>query len=81
LTSRECDPQSDSGATPELLLAMGSPRFVGRRTIGRQLRFVFRNFSLNESHLEAESAAETAEFAGAQGKFWRMHDALYENQD
>jgi protein-disulfide isomerase len=42
---------------------------------------VFRNFPLNEFHLEAESAAETAEFAGAQGKFWQMHDALYENQD
>src|ERR1700688_2119721 len=47
----------------------------------KRLRFVFRNFPLNESHPEAESAAETAEFAGAQGKFWQMHDALYENQD
>jgi protein-disulfide isomerase len=47
----------------------------------KRLRFVFRNFPLNESHPEAEGAAETAEFAGAQGKFWEMHDALYENQD
>ena len=45
-----------------------------------RLRFVFRNFPLNESHPEAERAAETAEFAGAQEKFWQMHDALYENQ-
>jgi len=37
---------------------------------GKRLRFVFRNFPLKESHPEAESAAETAEFAGAQGKFW-----------
>jgi protein-disulfide isomerase len=29
----------------------------------------------------AESAAETVEFAGAHGKFWEMHDALFENQD
>jgi protein-disulfide isomerase len=45
-----------------------------------RLRFVFRNFPLNELHPEAESAAETAEFASAHGKFWQMHDALYENQ-
>jgi protein-disulfide isomerase len=31
-------------------------------------------------HPHAESAAETAEFAGAQGKFWEMHDLLFENQ-
>jgi protein-disulfide isomerase len=48
---------------------------------GKRLRFVFRNFPLKESHPEAEGAAETAEFAGAAGKFWPMHDALYENQD
>jgi protein-disulfide isomerase len=52
-----------------------------QKHFGKRLRFVFRNFPLNESHPEAESAAETAEFAGAQGKFWQMHDALYENQD
>jgi len=32
-------------------------------------------------HPEAESAAETAEFAGAHGLFWEMHDTLYENQN
>jgi protein-disulfide isomerase len=52
-----------------------------QKHFGKRLRFVFRNFPLNESHPEAESAAETAEFAGARGKFWQMHDALYENQD
>jgi protein-disulfide isomerase len=31
-------------------------------------------------HPHAESAAESAEFAGAHGKFWEMHDALFENQ-
>src|SRR5712671_7220824 len=45
------------------------------------LRFVFRNFPLSEMHSHAESAAETAEFAGAHGKFWEMHDGIYENQD
>src|ERR1700722_2116873 len=45
------------------------------------LRFVFRNFPLNEMHPNAEAAAEVAEFAGAQGKFWEMHDRLFENQE
>ncbi|MGA7870252.1 MAG: thioredoxin domain-containing protein [Candidatus Binatus sp.] len=49
--------------------------------LGDQLRFVFRNFPLGEAHPHAEHAAEAAEGAGAQGKFWEMHDLLYENQD
>jgi len=48
--------------------------------VGKRLRFVFRNFPLTRIHPEAESAAETAEFAGAHGRFWEMHDGLYENQ-
>ncbi len=47
---------------------------------GKRLRFVFRNFPLQEMHPHAEAAAETAEFAGAHGKFWEMHDLIYENQ-
>lgn len=46
-----------------------------------QLRFVFRNFPLTQMHPFAEPAAETAEFANANGLFWEMHDQLYENQD
>ena len=52
-----------------------------QKHFGKRLRFVFRNFPLNESHPHAESAAESAEFAGAHGKFWEMHDLLFENQD
>jgi protein-disulfide isomerase len=48
---------------------------------GKRLRLVFRNFPLSEMHPHAESAAETAEFAGAHRKFWEMHDLLFENQD
>jgi protein-disulfide isomerase len=48
--------------------------------LGRRLRFVFRNFPLSQVHPQAELAAEAAEAAGAQDKFWKMHDALYENQ-
>jgi protein-disulfide isomerase len=51
-----------------------------QKHFGDRLRFVFRNFPLNEIHPEAESAAETSEFAAAHGKFSLMHEALFENQ-
>jgi len=46
-----------------------------------RLRFVFRNFPLRQIHRMAEFAAETAEFASAHGRFWQMHDLLFENQE
>lgn len=52
-----------------------------QRHFGKKIRFVFRNFPLNEIHPNAEAAAEAAEFAGANGLFWEMHDAIFENQD
>src|SRR3984957_7817831 len=52
-----------------------------QKQFGKRLRFVFRNFPLSGMHPHAEAAAEVAEFAGAQGKFWEMHDGLYENQE
>jgi protein-disulfide isomerase len=52
-----------------------------QKHFGQKLRFVFRNFPLTEMHPQAESAAETAEFASAYGKFWEMHDGLYEDQE
>jgi protein-disulfide isomerase len=45
------------------------------------IRFVFRNFPLTQSHPHAQQAAEAAEAAAAQGAFWPMHDHLYEHQD
>jgi protein-disulfide isomerase len=48
--------------------------------MGARLRFVFRNFPIVTSHPHAEQAAEAAEAAATQGKFWQMHDLLYENQ-
>lgn len=48
--------------------------------LGSKLRFVFRNFPLSESHPHAEHAAEAAEGAAAQGRFWEMHDTLFEHQ-
>jgi protein-disulfide isomerase len=47
---------------------------------GDALRFVFRNFPLSESHPLAEPAAESAEFAATHGKFWEMHDGIFEHQ-
>src|SRR5271156_196105 len=51
-----------------------------KKHFGKKLGFVFRNFPLNEIHPNAEGAAESAEFAGANGKFWEMHDGIFENQ-
>ncbi len=52
-----------------------------RRAFGPNLRFVFRHFPLRESHPHAAAAAEMSEAAAAQGKFWEMHDRLFEHQD
>src|SRR5882757_4897972 len=47
---------------------------------GDRLCFVFRHFPMTEIHPLAGRAAETAEFAGTHGRFWPMHDSIYENQ-
>ena len=49
--------------------------------MGDRMRLVFRNFPLSTLHPNAQHAAEAAEAAGAQGKFWEMHDYLFEHQD
>lgn len=51
------------------------------RTLGDRLCFGFRHFPLTNSHPYAQIAAEAAEAAGVQGKFWQMHDLLYAHQD
>lgn len=48
--------------------------------LGDNLRFVFRNFPITQVHPHAQIAAEAAEAAGAQNKFWEMHDVLFEHQ-
>ena len=52
-----------------------------RKVLGNRMRFVFRNFPLTQLHPHALLAAEAAEAVGESGKFWEMHDTLYENQD
>jgi protein-disulfide isomerase len=60
-------------AAPALKLLL--ERFAGR------VRVVFRHFPLEEVHPHALAAAEAAECAGGQGKFWEMHDLLFANQE
>ena len=52
-----------------------------QKHFGDRMCFVFRNFPLTQAHPYAERAAEFAEAAATVGKFWPMHDMLYENQD
>jgi protein-disulfide isomerase len=48
--------------------------------MGSRLRYVFRSFPQASLDGKAESSAEAAESAGAQGKFWEIHDRMFENQ-
>lgn len=52
-----------------------------KRRMGDQLRFVYRHFPLSEIHPYAALAAQAAEAAGAQKRFWEMHDTLFEHQN
>lgn len=50
------------------------------RELGDELCFAFRNFPQPKLHPQAQAAAEGAEAAGLQGKFWLMHDRLFDHQ-
>ncbi|HUN25674.1 MAG TPA: thioredoxin domain-containing protein [Steroidobacteraceae bacterium] len=67
----ECPICKQAAPAVKLLLE----RFAGR------VRFGFRHFPLEGVHPHALAAAEAAECAGAQGKFWPMHDLLFEHQE
>jgi protein-disulfide isomerase len=66
----ECPSCKVAATTPMLLLE----RFPSR------IRFVFRHFPLQEAHPHALMAAEASEAAAGQGKFWPMHEVLFQNQ-
>jgi protein-disulfide isomerase len=51
-----------------------------RKLFGDDLRFVFRHFPTVQTHPHSLRAAEAAEAAGAQEKFWQMHDELFTHQ-
>jgi len=67
----ECPTCKQAAPTVRLLLE----RFASR------VRVAFRHFPLEQAHPHALAAAEAAESAGEQGKFWEMHDLLFANQD
>jgi protein-disulfide isomerase len=50
------------------------------KQFGDKIYFVFRDFPLNDIHPHAQHAAEAAEAAATQDKFWQMHDYLFEHQ-
>lgn len=50
------------------------------KEFGSQIRVIFREFPLGQTHQHAIAAARAAEAAGMQGKFWEMHDMLFTNQ-
>jgi len=52
-----------------------------QKNLGSKLKFIFRNFPLAEAHPNATNAAVAAEAAALQGKFWEMHDIIFENQE
>ena len=52
-----------------------------RERLGDELRYVFRHLPLTDVHEHAELAARAAEAAAEQGRFWEMHDMLFEHQD
>ncbi|WP_088892349.1 DsbA family protein [Leptolyngbya ohadii] len=52
-----------------------------QQQLGNSLRFVFRHFPQSELHPDSLHAAEAAEAAGSQGKFWEMHDRLFAAQN
>ena len=52
-----------------------------QQELGDRFCFVFRHFPQPEIHLQSIKAAEIAEAAGAQGKFWEMHSMLFEYQE
>ena len=52
-----------------------------QQALGDQLRFAFRHFPMRAVHPHAQHAAEVAEAAAAQGRFWDMHDRLFTGED
>lgn len=51
-----------------------------QQQLGNNLKFVFRNFPLTKIHPQAKLAAIATEAAGLQGRFWEMHNVIFENQ-
>jgi Na+/H+ antiporter NhaA len=94
--SEDVDPDRDHlrgpDAAPVTLVEYGDYEcpYCGRAEVvirelldsfGDELRYVWRHLPLNDVHSHAQMAAEAAEAAGTQGRFWEMHDRLLAEQD
>jgi protein-disulfide isomerase len=64
---------------PSCKMAAPTPRLLLER-FPNKIRFVYRHFPMQDAHPHALLAAEASEAAAAQGKFWPMHDLLFQNQ-
>ena len=87
----ERDHQKGLAAAPVVLVEYGDYEcpYCGRADqiisdlqegLDREILYIFRHFPITTTHLHAQKAAEAAEAAGAQGKFWQMHHRLFANQ-
>jgi len=87
----ELDHTSGSATAPVTLLEYGNFECIYcggvypiikqvRKLLGDNLRFVFRHFPTIHTHPHSLRAAEAAESAAAQQKFWKMHDELFTHQ-
>jgi protein-disulfide isomerase len=87
----ERDHTSGSANAPVTLLEYGNFECIycgrvfpiikqARKFLGDNLRFVFRHFPTVQTHPHSLRAAEAAESAAAQEKFWQMHDLLFTHQ-
>ena len=65
---------------PNCKQAQPAVKMLHERFAGH-VRFAFRHFPLEDVHPHALGAAQAAESAGGQGKFWEMHDLLFAHQD
>ncbi len=90
-TATERDHASGAATAPVTLLEYGNFECIYcgqafpvikqvRKLLGDDLRFVFRHFPTVRTHPHFLRAATAAEAAGAQGKFWEMHDELFTHQ-
>jgi protein-disulfide isomerase len=90
--SKSNNPSGKSGTTPTehiegegkdhvTLVEYGDYQCPYCGQYNQQITFQFRNFPLTSLHPNAFAAARAAEAAGLQGKFWQMHDLLYEEND
>lgn len=56
------------------------PQIVRTYVLTGKVRYIFKNFPLFSIHPQAQKAAEAAECAGEQGRYWGMHEVLFDNQ-